>query len=200
MSSSGKEPERTARRETRQPAASGSPGERVVYFRTRIAWRPPVVDDLLERLREAVGDRYDLERELGRGGMSLVFAATERALGRRVAIKVVRPELAGGVNTERFRREIQVAASLQHPHIVPVLNTGAVGELLYYVMPLVDGLSLRDYLERERHLSIDEALRITREVAGALEYAHRRGAIPRGIKPGDNLVQGVQSPAPRFRV
>ena len=148
-----------------------------------------MVDDLLERLREAVGDRYDLERELGRGGMSLVFGATERALGRRVAIKVVRPELAGGVNTERFRREIQVAASLQHPHIVPLLNTGAVGELLYYVMPLVEGLSLRDYLEREKHLSIDEALRITREVAGALEYAHRRGVIHRDIKPGNILFQ-----------
>src|SRR5260221_11293105 len=129
MSSSGKEPERTVRRETGLPAASGSAGERVVYFRTRIAWRPRVVDDLLERLREAVGDRYDLQHELGRGGMSLVFAATERALGRRVAIKGVRPELAGGVNTERFRREIQVAASLQPPHTGPGPAAGARVEL-----------------------------------------------------------------------
>jgi len=148
-----------------------------------------VGDDLLEELREAIGDTYDIERELGRGGMSLVFAATERALSRRVAIKVVRPELAGGVNTERFRREILVAASLQHPHIVPLLNTGIAGELLYYVMPLVEGPSLRDYLEREKHLRIDEAVRITREVAGALEYAHRRGVIHRDIKPGNILLQ-----------
>ncbi len=146
-------------------------------------------DDLLEQLREAIGGTYDIERELGRGGMSLVFAATERALSRRVAIKVVRPELAGGVNTERFRREILVAASLQHPHIVPLLNTGVAGELLYYVMPLVEGLSLRDYLEREKHLRIDEAIRIAREVAGALEHAHRRGVIHRDIKPGNILLQ-----------
>ncbi|HLG05044.1 MAG TPA: LpqB family beta-propeller domain-containing protein, partial [Gemmatimonadales bacterium] len=151
-----------------------------------------MAQDLLEALREAIGGSYEIERELG-GGMSRVFAATERALGRRVAIKLVPPELAGGVNSERFRREIQVAASLQHPHIVPLLHSGGSGDLLYYVMPLVEGTTLRARLKLETQLSVREAVQITRQVAGALDYAHRRGVVHRDIKPENILLQEGQA-------
>jgi TolB-like protein/Flp pilus assembly protein TadD/tRNA A-37 threonylcarbamoyl transferase component Bud32 len=146
-----------------------------------------LVTDLLEQLRSALGDAYAIERELGGGGMSRVFVAQERALGRKVVVKVLPPELAAGVSIERFRREIQLAASLQHPHIVPLLAAGQANNLLFYTMPLIEGESLRAKLAREGGLPIPEAMRILREVVDALAYAHGHGVVHRDIKP-DNVM------------
>jgi serine/threonine-protein kinase len=139
--------------------------------------------DLRDQLQASLGDHYTLGRELPRGGMSRVFAATERALGRTVVIKVLSPELAVTLSAERFKREIQLAARLQHPHIVPLLNAGAAAESLYFTMPLVEGESLRDRMSRERPMAIDNVIRILAEVAGALEYAHGQGVVHRDMKP-----------------
>ena len=143
--------------------------------------------DLQQQLSAAVGGTYRIERELGGGGMSRVFLAVETALERRVVIKVLPPEMAPGVNKDRFHREIQLAARLQHPHVVPLLTAGAAGDLLYYVMPFIDGESLRARLARQRELPIPEAVRILREVVDALAYAHRNGVVHRDIKP-DNVL------------
>ena len=145
------------------------------------------MSDLLERLQPALGNSYRLERELGGGGMSRVFIAQETALGRKVVMKVLPPDLAAGVNADRFRREIQLAANLQHPHIVPIFTAGEADGLLYYTMPLIEGESLRHRLTRETELPIAEVLRILREVADALASAHRRGIVHRDIKP-DNVL------------
>src|SRR6266487_3408639 len=126
---------------------------------------PPQFD---EDLRAALEPMYALERELVGGGMSRVFLATERSLNRRVVIKVLPPELAAGVNRERFRREIQLAAQLQHPHIVPLLSAGEQGDLLWYTMPFIEGESLRAALERKRQFSAREVMRIIHDVADAL--------------------------------
>ncbi|HET8621924.1 MAG TPA: protein kinase [Gemmatimonadales bacterium] len=134
-----------------------------------------------------LGDSYRLQRELGGGGMSRVFLADETRLGRQVVIKVLPPEMGAGVNTERFEREIQLAARLQHPHIVPLLTAGASGDLLYYVMPYIAGESLRVKLAREGELPVAEAVRVLREVVQALAYAHRHGVVHRDIKP-DNIL------------
>src|SRR5882762_4378667 len=144
--------------------------------------------DLLQRLQAALGDRYTVERELGGGGMSRVFVAQERGLGRRVAVKVLPPELAAAVSIERFRREIQLAASLQHPHIVPLLTAGEAGGLLYYTMPFIDGETLRARLARDGRLRVPDAVRILRDVLDALAYAHRRGVVHRDIKPENVLL------------
>jgi serine/threonine-protein kinase len=128
-----------------------------------------------------------LERELGGGGMSRVFIAQETALGRKVVLKVFPPELAAALSVDRFRREIQLAASLQHPHIVPLLSAGQAGDVLYYSMPLVEGESLRARLAREGELPVPEAIRVLRDVADALSYAHRHGLMHRDIKP-DNVL------------
>jgi tRNA A-37 threonylcarbamoyl transferase component Bud32 len=144
--------------------------------------------DLIEQLRRSLAPAFVIERELGAGGMSRVFVATEQALHRRVVIKVLPPELAGSVSVERFRREIELAASLQHPHIVPVLQAGQAGELLYYTMPLVEGESLRARIEREGVLGVVEAALLLRDVADALAYAHRHGVVHRDIKPDNVLV------------
>jgi serine/threonine-protein kinase len=141
-------------------------------------------------LRAAFGGTYLIEHELGGGGMSRVFVAEEVALGRSVVIKVLPPELAAGVDAERFRREVRLAARLQHPHIVPLLAAGEVGELLYYTMPYVAGESLRDRLRRECRLPVDEALRLARDVADALHYAHGEGVVHRDVKPGNILLSG----------
>jgi eukaryotic-like serine/threonine-protein kinase len=142
---------------------------------------------LADRLQNALGQAYIIERELGGGGMSRVFIATETALGRRVVVKVLPPELGEGLSIDRFRREIQLAASLQHPHIVPLLAAGASGGLLYYTMPLVEGESLRARLARETELPVAEVIRVLRDVADALACAHERGVVHRDIKP-DNVL------------
>ena len=121
--------------------------------------------ELQSRLASALA-AYRIERELGGGGMSRVFLAEEVSLGRKVVIKVLPPEMAAGVNQERFRREIQLAARLQHPHIVPVLSAGSAGDILYYVMPFIEGESLRSRLTRESELPVGEAVRLLREIAG----------------------------------
>jgi serine/threonine protein kinase len=137
-----------------------------------------------------LADRYRIERELGRGGMAVVYAAEDLKHRRRVAIKVLDPHLSATVGHERFLREITLAAALQHPHILPLYDSGDANGLLYYVMPLVDGLSLRARIARERQLPVDEAIRIATQVAGALEYAHGRGVVHRDIKPENILLDG----------
>ncbi len=137
----------------------------------------------------ALRDRYVLERELGRGGMATVFLAHDLKHHRPVALKVLHPELAASLGPERFRREIQTAARLQHPHILPVLDSGEAAGQLWYTMPYVEGESLRERLRREVQLHIGEALRIAREVADALDYAHRHGIVHRDIKPGNILLE-----------
>ena len=142
---------------------------------------------------------YDLERELTGAGMSRVFVATDKSLGRKVVIKVLPPELTAGVNRERFRREIQVAAQLQHPHIVTLLSAGEEGDLLYYTMPYIEGESLRHSLEKGP-LAVKDVVRILHDVVDALAYAHARGVIHRDIKPGNILRQGSHSLVTDFGV
>jgi eukaryotic-like serine/threonine-protein kinase len=140
-------------------------------------------ETLQAEVQGALGEQYSIERELPRGGMSRVFVATETALNRRVVIKVLSPELAATLSAERFKREIALAARLQHPHIVPLLSAGLAGEHLYYTMPLVDGESLRERMDRERPMAIADIVRIVEEVARALAYAHDDGVVHRDIKP-----------------
>ncbi len=158
------------------------------------------MSDFNARLQQALGDAYRVERELGGGGMSRVFVATESALDRHVVIKVLPPELAAGLNVDRFRREIQLAAKLQHPHIVPLLAAGSADGLLYYTMPLIEGESLRIKLAREGELPVAEAMRILREVADALAYAHAHGLIHRDIKPDNVLLSGKHAVVTDFGV
>ncbi|HEU4643802.1 MAG TPA: protein kinase [Gemmatimonadaceae bacterium] len=146
-----------------------------------------VASDLREQLQSSLGNAYELQRELGGGGMSRVFLAEDTLLGRAVVVKVIAPELAAGLNVERFRREIQLAAKLQHPHIVPVLSAGEADGLPYYTMPLVEGESLRSRLARGGALPVDDAVSILRDVAKALAYAHAHGVVHRDIKP-DNVL------------
>ena len=143
---------------------------------------------LFDRLQTALGSAYQVERELGGGGMARIFVATEIALGRQVVIKVLAPELAAGLDTERFHREVRLAASLQHPHVVPLLTAGQAEGLLYYTMPFVAGESLRQRLERDGPLPIGEVVRLLREVADALGFAHRRRIIHRDLKPANILL------------
>src|SRR5688572_32375839 len=141
------------------------------------------MSQLQERLNSGLAGRYALERELGEGGMALVFLARDLRHERRVALKVLRPEISAEIGAERFLREIKLAAGLTHPHILPVYDSGDASGLLFYVMPNMEGRSLRERLERERQLPLDEALRIAREVALALDYAHRHQVVHRDIKP-----------------
>jgi serine/threonine-protein kinase len=149
-----------------------------------------VLPTLRDQLQAVLGQAYVLERELGGGGMSHVFLALETALGRQVVVKVLLPELAAGVNVERFRREIQLAAQLQHPHIVPLLAAGEADGLPYFIMPFVTGESLRARVAREGELPIAETLRILRDVVSALAYAHARGIVHRDVKPDNVLLSG----------
>ncbi len=158
------------------------------------------MSEFQDRLQAAVGEAYSIERELGGGGMSRVFVAEERALGRKVVIKVLPPEMGAGVNVERFRREIQLAAKLQHPHVVPLLAAGSHDDLLYYVMPYIEGESLRVKLAREGELPVTEAVRILREVVDALAYAHERGVVHRDIKPDNVLLSGKHALVTDFGV
>ena len=144
---------------------------------------------LSEKLRTALADRYRIERELGRGGMATVYLAEDLKHHRRVAIKVLDPEVASAIGPERFLREIETVAGLTHPHILPLHDSGVADGLLFYVMPFVEGESLRDRLSREKQLPVDDALRIAREVADALSYAHSHGVVHRDIKPENILLQ-----------
>ena len=149
--------------------------------------------DFVAPLAAALADRYRVGRELGHGGMATVHLAEDLKHGRSVAIKILRPEVAAAIGAERFVREIRMSAALQHPHILGLIDSGEVGGTAYYVMPLVEGESLRDRLRREKQLSIADAVRIASEVASALDYAHRRGIIHRDIKPENILLQDGQA-------
>jgi serine/threonine-protein kinase len=144
--------------------------------------------DLLERVRASLAGRYTIERELGRGGMATVYLAGDVKHRRTVAIKVLRPELAALLGPDRFLREVEVAAQLNHPHILALHDSGEADGFLFYVMPYVEGESLREKLEREKQLSIEEALGITRQVASALGYAHAHNVIHRDVKPENILL------------
>ncbi|HWZ27782.1 MAG TPA: serine/threonine-protein kinase, partial [Gemmatimonadales bacterium] len=148
------------------------------------------MQDLLPQLEAALAGKYRFERELGGGGMSRVYLAEEVGLARKVVVKVLAPELSAGVNADRFRRETQLAASLQHPHIVPLLTAGTAGDLLYFTMPYVEGESLRARVKREGALPLRDASRILHDVADALAYAHARGVVHRDIKPDNVLLSG----------
>ncbi len=152
-----------------------------------------------DRLKASLADVYDIERELSGAGMSRVFVATDRALSRRVVIKVLPPELTAGVNRERFRREVQVAAQLQHPHIVTLLSAGEDGDIVYYTMPFIEGESLRTSLEKGP-LAVREVVRILHDVVDALAYAHARGVVHRDIKPGNILKLGQHALVTDFGV
>ena len=146
--------------------------------------------DLLPRLTAAISDRYDIVRELGRGGMATVYLANDAKHGREVAIKVLLPELSATLGADRFEREIRVAAKLQHPHILGLFDSGSAAGLLYYVMPFVKGESVRDRIDREGMLPIEDAIQITLEVNDALGYAHKQGIVHRDIKPENILLSG----------
>ncbi len=139
--------------------------------------------ELFAHLQTALADRYTLERELGRGGMATVYLARDLRHRRPVALKVLHPELAFALGADRFLREIEVAANLTHPHILPLHDSGEVEGLLYYVMPYIEGESLRDRLRRETQLSVEDALQIAREVADALAYAHGQGVVTATSSP-----------------
>lgn len=143
--------------------------------------------DKLSRLRKALLSHYDIERELGRGGAAIVHLAQDLRHSRLVALKVLRAEVASALGTDRFLREIGIAARLSHPHILPLYDSGEVEGFLYYVMPYVEGDSLEVRLANEGPLAVEESLRIAGEVAEALDYAHRHGIVHRDIKPGNVL-------------
>ena len=143
----------------------------------------------MDRLKAGLADRYAIEGELGSGGMAIVYLAMDLKHHRKVAVKVLRPELARAVGSERFLREIEISAGLRHPHILPLYDSGDADGFLFYVMPLVEGESLRERLDREKQLPVDDALQIAREVADALSYAHSHGVIHRDIKPANILVE-----------
>jgi serine/threonine-protein kinase len=147
------------------------------------------MSDLAERLTAALGDRYAVASEIGRGGMATVFLAEDLKHHRQVAIKVLHPELAASIGPDRFLREIEAVAGLTHPHVLPLYDSGTAGGLLFYTMPYVEGESLRQRLERESQLPLEEAVRITREVAEGLDHAHRHGLVHRDIKPANILLE-----------
>jgi serine/threonine-protein kinase len=149
--------------------------------------------NVLERLKSALADRYRIERELGSGGMATVHLAEDLKHRRQVAIKVLRPELAASLGADRFVREIEIAANLTHPHILPLFDSGEADGFLYYVMPFIDGESLRDRLQREGKLAVDETIRLTDQISSALSYAHERGLVHRDIKPENILISGDQA-------
>jgi len=159
--------------------------------------------DPIERLNAALADRYRLEREIGAGGMAAVYLAEDLKHRRHVALKVLRPELAAVLGAERFVQEITTTASLQHPHILPLFDSGRADGFLYYVMPYVEGETLRSRLDRETQLGVEDAVRIATEVADALDYAHRHGVTAstarrrsRGvvIRPGSGCQQRYRGP------
>jgi serine/threonine protein kinase/tetratricopeptide (TPR) repeat protein len=156
--------------------------------------------ELRDRLRSALADRYGVDREVGRGGMATVYLAQDLKHGRQVALKVLHPELAVTLGSERFLREIRIAARLQHPHILPLYDSGQADELLYYVMPFVEGESLRDRLNRDGQLPVEEAVRIARDMAAALDYAHRHGVVHRDIKPENVMLHEGEATVTDFGI
>ncbi len=144
----------------------------------------------VDRLTAALEDRYSIERELGAGGMATVYLARDKKHDRDVALKVLKPDVASEVGAERFVREIKLAARLTHPHILPLHDSGEADGFLYYVMPAIEGQSVRDRLARERQLPVEEAIQIAREVADALDYAHQHDVVHRDIKPENILLHG----------
>src|SRR6185312_5844212 len=155
---------------------------------------------VLARVSNSLADRYRIDRELGAGGMATVFLAHDLKHDRDVAIKVLHPDLGAALGGERFLSEIRTTARLQHPHILPLLDSGSADGLLYYVMPLVTGETLRARLDRERQLPIDDAVRIAREVADALGHAHELGVIHRDIKPENILLQAGHATVADFGI
>src|SRR5262245_8772096 len=158
------------------------------FARTESVTAPPhPTTTAPKQLIDALADRFSIVREVGRGGMATVYLARDRD-GRPVAIKVIRPEVADAIGAERFRREIEIARSLTHPLIVALNESGSAGGALYYIMQYVDGESVFDRLQREGRLSVEEALRITHDIAAALGYAHGRGVLHRDVKPENILL------------
>ena len=146
------------------------------------------MSDPVARLNAALEGRYAIERELGEGGMATVYLADDLKHERKVALKVLKPELAAVVGAERFLAEIKTTANLQHPHILPLFDSGEADSFLFYVMPYVEGEDLREKLDREHQLPVDDALRIATNMAEALDYAHRQGVVHRDIKPANVLL------------
>ena len=146
--------------------------------------------DVLHRLTAALADRYAIQRELGSGGMATVYLAEDLKHERQVAVKVLNPELAAVLGAERFLREVKITARLDHPHILPLLDSGAAEGFLYYVMPYVEGESLRDRMDREGQLPLEDALQVTWEVADGLSYAHSHDVVHRDIKPENIMLSG----------
>jgi serine/threonine-protein kinase len=153
-----------------------------------------------ERLKAALADRYQIDREIGSGGMATVYLAQDLKHDRRVAIKVLRPELAATLGPDRFVREIEIAARLSHPHILPLHDSGEAGGILYYVMPYVEGESLRERLDREGKLSVAEAVRLVDEIASALSYAHEQGVVHRDVKPENIMLSGGRAVVADFGI
>jgi serine/threonine-protein kinase len=158
------------------------------------------VPEQLDRVRLALADRYAVDREVGSGGMATVYLARDLKHDRQVAIKVLRHDLAATLGAQRFLQEIKVTAKLSNPHILPLLDSGEASGVLYYVMPFVEGESLRDRLEREGPLRVEDALRIARDVAVALDHAHRNGIIHRDIKPENILLHDDEAVVADFGI
>ena len=147
--------------------------------------------DVFDRLKAALSDRYTIEREIGSGGMATVYLAEDLKHHRKVAVKVLRPELAASLGVERFVREIEIAANLTHPHILPLFDSGEADGFLYYVMPFIEGESLRERLDREGKLPVAETVRLTDEISAALSYAHEQGIVHRDIKPENIMLSAA---------
>jgi len=154
----------------------------------------------LEQLSAAIADRYRIEREIGAGGMATVYLADDLKHRRKVALKVLRPELAQAMGAERFLHEIETTANLRHPHILPLYDSGDAADSLFYVMPYVEGESLRERIDREKQLPVSDAIAIAREVASALDYAHARGVVHRDIKPANILLEGGHATVADFGI
>ena len=148
------------------------------------------MSDAISRLNAALEGRYAIQRELGEGGMAKVYLADDLKHERKVALKVLKPELAAVVGAERFLAEIKTTANLQHPHVLPLFDSGEADSFLFYVMPFVQGETLHDRIDREKQLPVGEAVALASKVAGALQHAHEHGVVHRDIKPGNILIQG----------
>ena len=147
-----------------------------------------MTDGHTERLESALDGKYRIERKLGEGGMASVYLAEDIKHKRKIALKILKPELAAVIGAERFLSEIRTTANLQHPHILALFDSGSADGFLYYVMPFIDGETIREKIDRERQLGVDEAVKIASQVADALDYAHRQGVIHRDIKPANILL------------